>query len=220
MFADTIPAAVASFAVVAGLVTITPGLDTALVLRSALAHGRLPAYATALGVCSGCLVWGVAAAAGVSAVLAASELAYTLLRLAGAAYLIWLGLRMLGSAFRHGRAADLLVEAHDCARTGGWASWRRGFGVNLLNPKIGAFYVALLPQFIPADASPVLMGVLLATVHSVEGILWFSLIIAGAHAMRGWLRRRRVQRSMDGLTGTVLIGFGVALALPPPPPER
>jgi len=95
-----------------------------------------------------------------------------------------------------------------------WASWRQGLGVNILNPKIGAFYVALLPQFIPTDVSPVLMGALLAVVHSIEGILWFTLIIAGAHAMRAWLRRSRVQRGLNGITGATLIGFGVALALP------
>lgn len=213
MFVDAVPAAVASFALVAGLVTITPGLDTALVLRSALTKGRWPAYATALGVCSGVLVWGMAAAVGISALLTASEVAYTVLRLVGAAYLVWLGLRLLWAAIRRDRVTE--ASTGDVAPgTSGWAAWRQGFGVNILNPKIGAFYVALLPQFIPADAAPVLMGLLLATVHAVEGIVWFSLIIAGAHAMRAWLGRRRVQRSLDGSTGAVLIGFGVVLALP------
>ncbi|MBA3799352.1 MAG: LysE family translocator, partial [Geodermatophilaceae bacterium] len=213
MFVDAVPAAVASFALVAGLVTITPGLDTALVLRSALTKGRWPAYATALGVCSGVLVWGMAAAVGISALLTASEVAYTVLRLVGAAYLIWLGLRLLWAAIRRDRVTE--ASTGDVAPgTSGWAAWRQGFGVNILNPKIGAFYVALLPQFIPADAAPVLMGLLLATVHAVEGIVWFSLIIAGAHAMRAWLGRRRVQRSLDGSTGAVLIGFGIALSLP------
>lgn len=157
--------------------TITPGLDTALVLRSALTKGRWPAYATALGVCSGVLVWGMAAAVGISALLTASEVAYTVLRLVGAAYLVWLGLRLLVAAIRRDRVPEV-------------------------------------PQFIPPDASPVLMGALLATVHSIEGILWFALMIAAAHAMRAWLSRRRVQRSLDGGTGAVLIGFGIALALP------
>jgi len=213
MFADTIPAAVASFAVVAGLVTITPGLDTALVLRSALTKGRWPAYATALGVCTGVLVWGMAAAVGISALLTASEVAYTVLRLVGAAYLVWLGLRLVWAAIRRDRVTEA-ITGDVFPGTSGWAAWRQGFGVNILNPKIGAFYVALLPQFIPADAAPVLMGLLLASVHAAEGIIWFSLMIAAAHAMRAWLSRRRVQRSLDGSTGAVLIGFGTALALP------
>lgn len=213
MFVDTVPSAVASFALVAGLVTITPGLDTALVLRYAVTHGRKTAYATALGVVTGCLIWGVAASAGVSALLAASEVAYAALRLAGAAYLLWLGVGLLIKAFRqHGNGASTTrIESSPTIDL--WASWRRGFGVNILNPKIGAFYVALLPQFIPPDVSPVLMGALLAGVHSVEGMVWFSLIIAAAHAMRAWLDRPRTRRSLDALTGTTLIGFGVVLAL-------
>lgn len=214
MFADTIPAALVSFALVAGVVTITPGLDTALVLRSALTQGRASAYATALGINAGCLVWGVAAAVGVSAVLTASEVAYTILRLVGAAYLIWLGLRWLVAAIRRDRTSAAVAADGNRSHVTKWAAWRQGLGVNILNPKIGAFYVALLPQFIPPDVSPALMGVLLATVHNIEGILWFTLIIAGAHTMRAWLRRPRVQRGMNGITGATLIGFGVALALP------
>lgn len=215
MLADTVPAAIASFALVAGLVTITPGLDTALVLRSALTQGRSSAYATALGICTGCLVWGVAAAVGVSAVLAASEVAYTVLRLAGAAYLLWLGLRLFVAAIRGDRTSATPETTSESAPSqSGWVSWGQGFGVNMLNPKVGAFYVALLPAFIPPDASPLLMGSLLATVHALEGILWFSLIIAAAHAMRARLRRPRVQRSLDGITGVALLGFGAALALP------
>ncbi len=214
MFVDTVPSALVSFALVAGLVTITPGLDTALVLRSALTQGRACAYATALGVCTGCLVWGAAAAVGVSAVLTASEVAYTVLRLVGAGYLIWLGSRWLMASLRRDRALAAVAPDDNSSRPTKWASWRQGLGVNLLNPKIGAFYVALLPQFIPADVSPVLMGMLLAAVHSVEGIVWFTLIILGAYVMRAWLGRPRVQRGMNGITGATLIGFGVALALP------
>ncbi|MDQ3053171.1 MAG: LysE family translocator [Actinomycetota bacterium] len=214
MFADSIPGAVVSFALVAGLVTITPGLDTALVLRSALTQGRAPAFATALGVCTGCLAWGIAAAVGVSAILTASTVAYTALRLMGAAYLIWLGLRWLLAAIRRSEPASATADGAASPGARGWAAWRQGFGVNVLNPKIGAFYVALLPQFIPPEVPAVLMGALLAAVHSIEGILWFTLIIAGAHAMRAWLRRPSVQRGLNGITGATLIGFGVALALP------
>ena len=84
---------------------------------------------------------------------------------------------------------------------------------NLLNPKIGAFYLSVLPQFIPAHTSPLAMGLLLALVHDLEGMTWFALIILGTHGIRDWLRRRSAQRSVDGLTGTVLIGFGLKLGL-------
>ncbi|WP_433374293.1 LysE family translocator [Actinoplanes sp. CA-142083] len=146
--------AVLSFAVLGALLTITPGLDSALVLRAAVSMGRGPAFATALGVGAGALAWGAAAAVGVSALL-----------------------------------------------------------TNLLNPKVGAFYVAVLPQFIPDGSSPPAVGVLLALVHDLEGILWFSAIIVGAGALRRQLARRSVRRAVDGGTGAVLPGFGLKLGL-------
>ncbi|MGX6602878.1 LysE family translocator [Micromonosporaceae bacterium Da 78-11] len=204
--------AVLSFAVLGALLTITPGLDTALVLRSAVTMGRGPAFATALGVNTGALVWGAAAAVGVSALLTASEVAYTTLRIAGAAYMIYLGVRMVAGAVRRGPERAETADAGPRVPTL-WNTFGRGLLTNLLNPKVGAFYVAVLPQFIPDGASPLAVGVLLALVHDVEGLLWFAAIIAGAQALRGRLARRSVQRSIDGGTGAVLIGFGLKLGL-------
>jgi threonine/homoserine/homoserine lactone efflux protein len=204
--------AVLSFAVLGALLTITPGLDTALVLRAAVSMGRGPAFATALGVGAGALTWGAAAAVGVSALLTASEVAYTILRAAGAAYMIYLGVKMVVGALRRGRGA-VGPEGDVPVTPTFWNTFGRGLLTNLLNPKVGAFYVAVLPQFIPAGASPLLVGVLLALVHDLEGILWFSAIILGAGALRGHLARRPVRRAVDGGTGAVLLGFGVKLGL-------
>lgn len=196
--------ALASFAVIAGLMTMVPGLDTALVVRTAVVAGRRAGFATAVGISTGVLAWSVAAAVGVSALLAASRLAYDGVRLAGAVYLAWLGLSLLWRSWcgegRAGRRSLL-------------ACWWRGTATNLLNPKIGVFYVAMLPQFIPAGAPHLLMGVLLGLVHDAEGIAWFTLLITAAHLARGWLASVRAHRVMDRVTGTVLIGFGVKLAL-------
>lgn len=211
----SVASAVASFALLAGLLTIVPGLDTALVLRSAILHGRRHAFATALGINSGALVWGAGAAVGVSALLTASTLAYTSLRVVGAVYMVWLGVRLIWTgAIRHpaGREADRSSEG-GVAACSVWCSWRRGLLTNLLNPKIGAFYLAVLPQFIPTHTSHLAMGVLLAVVHDLEGMLWFTVIILGAERMRSWLRRRSAQRVVDGGTGSVLIGFGLKLGL-------
>ena len=204
--------AVLSFAVLGALLTITPGLDTALVLRSAVTMGRRAAFATAFGVGTGALTWGAAAAVGVSALLTASETGYLLLRVAGAAYMIYLGGRMVLGAVRRGaEPADTPeVESRPVTVRN---TFGRGLLTNLLNPKVGAFYVAVLPQFIPAGAAPLAVGVLLALVHDVEGLLWFTLVISGAQALRGHLRRRSVRRGVDGGTGAVLIGFGLKLGL-------
>jgi threonine/homoserine/homoserine lactone efflux protein len=205
-----------SFSVVAALMTIVPGLDTALVLRSALSLGRRQAFATALGIGTGALAWGAAAATGVSVLLTASHAAYLALRVVGAVYLVWLGVSMLRGARRGDPAGavddgtdldPIAVSRHSAAR-----AYLRGVATNLLNPKIGAFYIAMLPQFIPAHTPHLAMGLALAGIHDVEGLLWFTVIILAAHRARGWFARARVRRAMDAATGTVLIGFGVELA--------
>jgi threonine/homoserine/homoserine lactone efflux protein len=201
--------AVLSFALLGAFLTITPGLDTALVLRAAVTLGRGPAFATALGVNAGALIWGAGAAVGVSALLTASTVAYTVLRVAGAAYMIFLGVRMIRAALRPAPIA----EAAAAPTASIWSAFGRGLFTNLLNPKVGAFYIAVLPQFIPPESSPLGVGLLLALVHDIEGLLWFALIIFGAQAARGFLARRAVRRTVDAGTGAVLIGFGVRLGL-------
>jgi threonine/homoserine/homoserine lactone efflux protein len=197
-----------AFAAVALLLTLTPGADTAFVIRSALVSGRLTAVAGGLGVCLGVLSWGAATALGLSALLAASELAYAVLRIAGACYLLWLGGRMLWRALR-----GTEVAAADAAD--GSAGPARAFGqgllTNLLNPKVGVFYATLLPPFIP-DGEPVLgTSLLLAGVHVSEGILWFALLIWLTDQLGRWLRRPRTLRAIDAVTGTVLVGFAARL---------
>jgi threonine/homoserine/homoserine lactone efflux protein len=204
--------AVLSFAALGALLTITPGLDTALVLRSAVSDGRRAAFATGLGISLGSLTWGAAAAVGVSALVTASEVGYTALRVGGAAYMVWLGGRLLWTAAR-GRAQDEPRGDPDEGPGSVWVAGGRGLLTNLLNPKVGAFYVAVLPQFIPVGVAPVWAGLLLASVHAVEGMLWFTAIILGARALRGWLRRRSARRAVDGVTGAVLVGFGLKLGL-------
>ncbi len=203
---------VLSFAVVAGLLTIVPGLDTAMVLRSTAAQGRLHGFATAFGVNSGALIWGAGAAVGVSALLTASTVAYTVVRIAGAGYMIILGLRLVLSTARapeQGAAAGALAAS----APGLVRSWIRGLTTNLLNPKIGAFYVATLPQFVPPHASHLAVGLLLALVHDLEALAWFTAIIFGTHRVRALLERRQARRAIDRVTGATLIGFGLKLGL-------
>lgn len=206
-------AAVLGFAAVAGLLTIIPGLDTALVLRAAITQGRRQAFATALGINTGALIWGAGAAVGVSALLTASTLAYTCVRITGAAYMMWLGSKILRSALTRRRGAPESPSTSSSPSTSAWRSWQRGLLTNLLNPKIGAFYIAVLPQFIPPHASHLTIGLLLAGVHDIEGMLWFTTVILGARMARRWLAGRSARRAIDGTTGAVLIGFGVKLGL-------
>jgi threonine/homoserine/homoserine lactone efflux protein len=142
--------------------------------------------------------------------LTASHLAYEILRWAGACYLVWMGLSMVWGA-RKRRS----VEPGDepvVARNDFLAGWRRGALTNLLNPKVGVFYVALLPQFIPAGAPTFAFGVLLACVHILLGTAWSAVLVALAHRLKGMLRRPTARRVLDRVTGTVIAAFGIRLA--------
>ncbi|MUL77005.1 LysE family translocator [Mycobacterium sp. CBMA226] len=204
----SIVGSVAGFAAVAGLMTIVPGLDTLFVLRTAVARGRAPAFAAAFGILSGCLVWGAAAAVGATALLTASRDLYTAVRIAGAAYLIYPGISLLRTKADPDAGNDLAPAAGAL-----WRVFANGFLVNLLNPKIGVFYLALIPQFLPANAPHVAMGLLLAMVHDAEGMLWFTAIIMAADRARNILSRSSVRRGIDRFTGSLLLFFGARIAL-------
>lgn len=200
--------ALATYVVAAGLLTITPGLDTALILRTATVEGSKPAAFAAAGIALGCLVWGAAVALGLGAVLAASSLAFTVLKWAGAAYLVWLGLNLLLAPRK-----SFDVEAARTAPGGDMTWMRRGLLTNLLNPKVGVFYVSFLPQFLPAGVQAAPFMFLLAAIHVVLGLAWSAALIAGARPLSTLLRRAVVVRWLDRATGGVFLAFGVRLAL-------
>lgn len=196
-----------AFTLAAALLTVTPGLDTALVLRTAAAEGSRRALAAGLGICLGCLVWGAVVALGLGALLAASETAYTILKWVGGIYLLCLGLRLILSSRDDFGAGALPATA---AGAGTW--FRRGLLTNLLNPKVGAFYVSFLPQFVPAGADVATTTLLLAAIHALLGLLWFLLLTGAARPVSAALRRPRVIRTLDRLTGGVFVFFGLRLA--------
>nr|WP_269810634.1 LysE family translocator [Kineosporia rhizophila] len=203
-----------SFALVVGLLTLTPGLDTALIVRTAaIGHSRR-AWGVVAGIQTGTLTWGILTSLGITAVLTASALAYEVLRWAGAAYLLWMGLSMLWSTRRPAAGEPTMDESGPATGEGGGfrSGWRQGTVTNLLNPKMGAFYVALLPQFIPAGASPLTFGVLLACVHIALGVVWSTILVLVARRLRNVLQRPAARRVMDRVTGTVIAGFGIKLA--------
>ncbi|MFL6777251.1 MAG: LysE family translocator, partial [Sphingomicrobium sp.] len=168
----TTSGAVMAFIGAAAILTITPGLDTALVLRSAAAGGARRAAFAAAGISLGCLLWGAAASIGLGALLAASRLAYTIVKWAGAAYLIWLGVNLLA------RPRDRFDVAQDgSSRTPPSAFLKQGLLTNILNPKVGVFYVTFLPQFVPAGVNVALFSFLLAVIHVMVGVIWFALLI-------------------------------------------
>ncbi|VXB83247.1 LysE family translocator [Citricoccus sp. K5] len=209
----TILDAVLAFAVVAGLLTLVPGLDTALVLRSSLTRTRPYAWATAAGVATGAMVWGIAAAVGISALLTASEVAYRVLTVAGAGYMIWLGASMLWKSFRRDDDPIEGTAAAPPAAASPWQGWMVGAGTNLLNPKVGVFCIATIPQFLPPGVSPLLMGAGLAGVHCALSLAWFAVLILGGGYARRWLANTRGMAVIDRITGVVLGAFGGKLLI-------
>lgn len=200
--------ALVAFTLAAGLLTLTPGLDTALVIRTAAAEGPKRAAGAAIGIGLGCFLWGAAAAFGVGALLAASELAYTALKWAGALFLAWTGARMIL------RPRDRFEPGETKATDAGpIAALRRGLLTNLLNPKVGIFYVSFLPQFVPAGVDPARFGLLLAGIHVMLGLIWFAVLIAATVPIAGLLRVPVVVRWLDRVTGCVFVAFGLRLAL-------
>lgn len=223
--------ALVGFAAAATLVILAPGPDSMLVMRNSLRGGRRAGMCTAAGTLTGLLSWAVAATLGLSSLLAASRTGYDVLRLAGASYLIWLGVHSLrprrrtGASAKHspedGREAASGLAASASAASAPAASvpqvglgraYLNGVISNLCNPKIGVFFVAFLPGFIPAGVSVREFSFLLGIWFVLETGLWLTALVSMAVRGMSWLRRPAVQRRLERLTGLVLIGFGIRLA--------
>lgn len=207
-------AALMGWIVVALLGVMTPGVDTVLVLRSTINGGRRAGFAAVSGIALGCLIWATASLAGLTALLTASELAYHVVRVLGAAYLIWLGASALWQSIaRARRGADEPDSLTSPQPTGAWSALRAGMLTNLLNPKVGVFYISVLPQFMPTGPTALAWGSVLVAIHLAVSFLWYPALIGIAVAAKNFLLRQRVRRFLDRLTATVLISLGLNLAL-------
>jgi threonine/homoserine/homoserine lactone efflux protein len=219
-------AAVLAFAGVAAVINVTPGLDTMLVLRASIAGGRATGFVSGLGVNTGCLAWGMAAAAGVTELLTASQAAFETVRIAGAVYLSWLGCCALWRSRRSRGPETPAAEAGETAGadhrpprwavragSGRLAAFRSGLTTNLLNPKAGLFYMSLLPQFIPHGAPVFGTAMLLTLIDVTELLIWFCVLSAAASALAHRINRASFRRRMEQISGLVFVGFAVNLAV-------
>jgi RhtB (resistance to homoserine/threonine) family protein len=204
-----------AFAGVAALLTITPGADTMLVMRSVLARGQRAGLLTTLGICTGCLIHAALSALGLSLILMRSALVFDAVKLAGAGYLVYLGVQSLRQAWRaeSGRVALESVRAELPPRSTFSTAFGVGLLTNLLNPKVAIFYLAFLPQFISPGDPVLAKSLLLALLHATMGVTWLSLVTLFLSRLRAWLVRPRVKQMLETFTGTILILFGLRLAL-------
>ena len=198
------------FVGVAALLTVTPGPDTMLVMRNVLARGRRAGLLTTAGISAGIFVHATLSALGVSLILARSALAFEVVKLAGAGYLIVLGAQSL---LRLRRPDSAAVPDGPATAGGGSRSLVEGVLTNLLNPKVAIFYLSFLPQFIRVTDAVLAKSLLLAAIHVGMGVVWLLSVSVFVGALRGLLERRRVRRMLEGVTAAVLVGLGVRLAL-------
>ena len=200
-----------AFLGIAALVIVTPGPDTALTIRNTMLGGRIGGICTGLGVALGQAIWALATSVGVVALLVASEPVFTAVRLAGAAYLVFLGLQALISSWRGGGA---IIEGGGAAarRLAPRAAFRQGIVSDLSNPKMAAFFTSLLPQFAPREGDAFLAIVGLGLVFCAMTFAWLALYAAVIARAGDLFRRTGIRRALEAVTGAVLIALGLRLA--------
>jgi RhtB (resistance to homoserine/threonine) family protein len=200
--------ALVTFTLAATLIVLLPGPDTLVVVRNLIRGGRRAATLTVLGVLSGLTIWVVTAALGLAALLRASRDGYTALRLVGAVYLIWLGV----NSFRARAAAHADEIAATSPRKLLGVGYRAGLATDLLNPKVGVFFVTFLPGFVPHGHPVGSTSLMFGAIFVIETAAYFALLLMLASRITRWMSQPAIRRRLDRATGLVLIGFGVRLA--------
>lgn len=190
------------------LAAMTPGPDFVIVLRSVLTGGKRAGMACAAGIAAGVLVWAVVTSLGVAGLLAASAVAFTVVKLAGAAYLVFLGVQALLAA-RRGGYEQVPEPSRDKSTRGAFGA---GLLTNLFNPKVAVFFLALWPQLLPANAS-VLDTALLAGVAAGTVLAWYTVLANVVTVFRRFLTAAKVRRAIDAVMGALLVGIGVRIAV-------
>ena len=199
-----------AFLSVCAVVICTPGPDTALTVRNSIVGGRRGGVLTAAGIAAGQLVWTVAASVGIAGLLQASQPAFVVLKIVGAAYLAFLGVQSILSAVRNRYGHE--ERQSRPTELGAWSAVRQGFISNLANPKMAVFFLSLLPQFVQGPSGSLTALVPLGSVFCLLTFGWLSIYAVVLDRVGPFLQRSRVRRGLDAVTGTVLVAFGVRLA--------
>jgi len=195
------------------LLTMAPGVDTLIVIRNTVRGGWRDGLITSVAICSGLFVHAVVSAAGISFILMQSAEMFTALKVAGAGYLIWLGIKSLKSALKGGGPLHTAASNEKRKPVTAWTSFSEGFLSNVLNPKTVIFYMAFLPQFIQPTDPALLKSLFLASIHFIIANLWQLILILLVQRMYQWITRPVINRTFDSLTGSLMVYFGVRLGL-------
>ena len=197
-----------AFIGVAGLLTIMPGADMALVTKNVLVVGRKRAMLTIIGICAGCVIHATASALGLSAILATSATAFNIVKTLGAGYLIWIGVQSI----RESQSDAPVVNGPDESRRAKLSPFLQGFLTNILNPKVAVFYLTFLPQFISPGEPVLRRSLVLASIHIVMGFAWLTAYAWFIDRVGSVLTRPRVKMWLERVTGGLLIALGARLA--------
>lgn len=200
----------ASFALIALLLTISPGPNSFLIIKTVPTSGRMVGFANVFGVVAAFFLHGALSILGISVILMKSATAFTLVKYLGAAYLIWIGVKSLLAAFKGDAAAQSIAPAK--RKRALWRAFVEGFFTNALNPKVSMFYLAAFPQFIPAGEMLATSSFLLVFLHAVIAAVWLGAIVVMSSALSSVTGSGRFQTWLKGTTGVVFIGFGLKLA--------
>lgn len=203
-----------AFLIAITILTLTPGLDTALVIRNTSRAGFVDGCTTSLGICFGLFVHATFSAIGISAILAQSAELFQIVKMIGAAYLIWLGISSLRSLMKTGQGIEVASLSHSQFRL--TRSLREGFLSNVLNPKTAVFYLAFLPQFINPEYSPLAQSLLMALIHFAIAMVWQCGLAGALSSAKNLLKNASFMRWMEGTTGFVLVALGIKLLLEKP----
>ncbi|WP_320009219.1 LysE family translocator [Maridesulfovibrio sp.] len=198
-----------AFIPVAAVLTVTPGSDTMLVVNNTLTRSTADGLCTVAGINAGLFVHALASALGLSVILMNSATAFEMVKMAGAIYIIYLGIQSLRNSRKHEEAE---FSTKTCSK-GISASIREGFLTNVLNPKVAVFYLALLPQFISPGESILRQSLQLMAIHFSMGIIWFSFVTLALGRVRHLLSGGKFKKRLEALSGVVFIGLGLKMAL-------
>ncbi|ELU8560545.1 TPA: LysE family translocator [Vibrio parahaemolyticus] len=203
-----------AFLIAITILTLTPGLDTALVLRNTSRAGLKDGCTTSLGICFGLFVHAFFSAVGISAILAQSAELFQIVKMIGAAYLIWLGISSLKALMASDGGITVAEQIQQVYS--GKRSFREGFLSNVLNPKTAVFYLAFLPQFVNPEGSPLLQSMTMAAIHFVIAMVWQCGLAGALNSAKNLLKNASFMKWMEGVTGAVLVALGIKLLIEEP----
>ncbi|MEH7234658.1 LysE family translocator [Bacillus sp. JJ1562] len=193
------------------LLIILPGPDTAIATKNTLTVGRVGGLKTALGTCCALLIHTSAAVLGLSAIIVKSALLFSIFKYVGAIYLIYLGVKTLWSLWKKKEAASIEMSTKSSYEH--TSCFKHGFLTNILNPKVAVFFLTFLPQFVDVGSNTILPFLIMGLTYTVLTAIWFLLYVYLLNQISTFMKKPNAQKMIEGITGTILIGFGIKLAL-------